>query len=415
MTVFMDPRQETRDGHHGWLIDEVMDAVTGGGWRSTPVSEHRIARERIHVGPGTLVVPPGGLKVQSVRYLDIDFDHTQIVGRGDIPAVMMIDGCSYGRITGTPGWQGERVFGGGRLDVPRDILVICKSQESHSAPQQTHFEVSGGVGGLWREAAYRGGNPEYVGAQEDHYHTPKLIITGGATFDVTWDGNADLCRYGVIVGNDAWSNNRRHKFGYLHVAYCETAVKTTRTAIDVDYLIADACRDVFQYGAAAVKTIIRGGEAESCARLVNDVAWQGHDQSCTIRDFYAKLGAWRPGLGGVDPKFSENAFGVWGTRGGLYLDNVAFDLPVKRGPNGQLYWTENEQLTDIPAPRLMSAQPLANIFLSGGCSARGYKRSEFGAFDPDGHGSCRYDVGGWKDTNEGTLVTQCQMAALRDF
>jgi hypothetical protein len=410
MTVVLDPRQETRDGHHGHLIEAAMQAVCGETW-DRPESEWRQASERLMVGPGTLVTPPGGWTLRSIRELDIDFDHTVIVGRGDIPSVFEIDGCPYGRITGTPIFQGERSNGGGRLDVPRDIVVIHMVK----GLQQTHFEIRGRIGGLWRDAGYRGGSVGWTGAQEDHFKSPELNVMGGTTFDVTFPGEADLCRYGVVVGNEAWSNNRRHKFGFLHVAYCETAVKTTRSAIDVDYLVADACRDVLQFGAAAIRVVIRGGEAESCARLVNDVAWQGHDQSLTIRDFYAKLGAWRPGLGGVDTQYQDSAFGVWGTRGSLYLQNVAFDLPVTRGMNGKLYYATHEGgtvATDVLAPRFVTTQPLANIFMSGGCSARGYKRSEFAAFNADGHGACRYEVGGWKDTDEWSIVTQCPMAAL---
>lgn len=415
--VFLDPRVETRDGHHGHAIDEALRDVLGESFRQ-PRDQHRTAQKKLIIGPGTLVTPPGGLVLQSMRYLDIELDHTTIVGRGDIPAVLAVDGSSYGRITGTGLIQGERSAGGRRLDVPADVVVIRKSIEGHHAPNQTHFRFNGRIGGVWRNAGYRGGLPGHTGAQEDHFKSDEIQVLGN--YDVSQAaGEADLCKVGVWAGNQAWSNNRRHKYGYVHVAWCETAVRTERTGVDVDYLVADGCRDVWVFGGAVTKNVIRGGEAETCARFINDVAWQPHDHSLVVRDFYAKLDAWKPGLGGIRVPYNRNACAIWGTRGNCILENVTVgSLPVKRGGNGILYYAPStpdgkQTITNIPAPRFWSAQPAANI-LTRNCSAHGYHagagRNEFFAFEPQGHGVSRHEL--WKNTEPDGVCLGTEMAAI---
>jgi hypothetical protein len=415
--VFLDPRVETRDGHHGHAIAAALREVLGDTY-DRPRDEHRMAQRKLIIGPGTLVTPPGGLVLQSMRYLDIELDHTTIVGRGAIPAVLAVDGSSYGRITGTGTVQGERPAGGGRLDVPADVVVIRKSIEGHHAPNQTHFLFNGRIAGLWRHAGYRGGFPGATGAQEDHFKSQEIQVLGNYEV-MRATGEADLCKVGVWAGNEAWSNNRRHKYGYVHVGWCETAVRTQRTGVDVDYLVADGCRDVWVFGGAVTKNIIRGGEAELCARFINDVAWQPHDHSLMVRDFYAKLDAWKPGLGGIQEKYSRNACAIWGTRGNCILENVTIgSLPVKRDAKGVLYYAPwkpggTQEMTRIPAPRFWSAQPVANIFTRH-CSAHGYRargaHNEFFAADPQGHGASRHEL--WKNTEPDSICLGTEMSVI---
>jgi hypothetical protein len=415
--VFLDPRLETRDGHHGHAIDAALREVLGETY-GVPRDQHRSAQRKLIVGPGTLVTPPGGLVLQSIRHLDIELDHATIVGRGDIPAVLAMDGSAYGRITGTGTIQGERAAGGRRLDVPADVVVVRKSIEGHHAPNQTHFRFNGKIGGLWRNAGYRGGLPGYTTAQEDHFKSDEIQVFGN--YDVMQaEGDADLCKVGVWAGNQAWSNNRRHKYGYVHVAWCETAVRTERTGVDVDYLVADGCRDVWIFGGAVTKNIIRGGEAEVCARFINDGAWQAHDHSLMVRDFYAKLDAWRPGLGGIAGKYNQSACAIWGSRGNCILENVTVgSLPVKRGANGVLYYAPRkpdgtQTMTNLPAPKFWSAQSIANI-LTRHCSAHGYRAgtgyNEFFAFEPEGHGISRHEL--WKNTEPDGVCLGTEMAII---
>ena len=415
--VFLDPRVETRDGHHGHAIDAALREVLGDSY-DRPRDQHRTAQKRLVVGPGTLVTPPGGLVLQSMRYLDIELDHTTVVGRGDIPAVLAVDGSSYGRITGTGTIQGERPTGGKRTEVPADVVVIRKSIEGHHAPNQTHFRFNGRIGGLWRNAGFRGGFPGSTTAQEDHFKSDEIHVLGN--YEVMQaQGDADLCKVGVWAGNQAWSNNRRHKYGYVHVAWCETAVRTERTAVDMDYLVADGCRDVWVFGGAATKNILRGGEAEMCARFINDAAWQAHDHSLVVRDFYAKLDAWRPGLGGLQERYSANACSLWGTRGNCILENVTIgSLPVKRGANGVLQYAPerpdgSQTLTNLPAPRFWSTQPSANI-LTRHCAAHGYHaaaaHNEFFAFESQGHGVARHEL--WKNTERDGVCISTEMSVI---
>ena len=415
--VFLDPRVETRNGHHGHAITAALREVLGDTF-DRPRDQHRLARKKLVIGPGTLVTPPGGLSLESIRFLDIELDHTTIVGRGDIPAVLAVDGSAYGRIGGTGTIQGERPAGGRRLDVPADVVVIRKSIEGHHAPNQTHFRFNGKIGGLWRNAGYRGGLPGHTTAQEDHFKSDELQVLG--SYDVMQsDGEADLCKVGVWAGNRAWSNNRRHKYGYVHVAWCETAVRTERTGVDVDFLVVDGCRDIWLFGGAVTKNVIRGGEAESCARFIIDGAWQPHDHSMVVRDFYAKLDAWRPGLGGVQERYRQNACAIWGSRGNCLLENVTIgSLPVRRGTDGALYYAPSKPggtpaITKIPAPRFWSTQPQANI-LTRSCSAHGYHakagRNEFFANEPAGHGISRHEL--WKNTEPDGICLGTELATI---
>ena len=400
MTVFLDPRIETRDGHHGWAIESVLRQVLGETY-DRPASEWRQASERLSVGPGTLVAPPGGWVLRSIRDLDIDFDHTTIVGRGDSPAVLEVDGCPYGRITGTPIIKAERAANGGRLEVPRDGLLIHMDK----GLQQTHFRFNGRIEGVWRECGYRGGHTDATFAQEDHYTSDEIRVHGN--YDIHNDNllsEADLCKYGVWAGNPAWSNNRRHYYGLVHVAWCETAFRNQRVYATVQRLIADGCRDYLMYGAG--KVVVNGGEAEYCARFVNDIAWDGHDFPLVIRDAYIKLDLWRRGMGGIDPRFSDSAYGVWGTRGNCYLQNVTVSaLPVERNAAGTL-----KHMDGGPPPKFWTTQPAANVFVEQGTSVHGYRRSEAFAFESQGSGTCRAEVG-WKDTDPAGFVRRTMLDA----
>jgi hypothetical protein len=415
--TFLDPRVETRDGHHGHAIAVALRDVLGDTY-DRPRDQHRTARKKLIIGPGTLVTPPGGLVLQSMRHLDIELHQTTIVGRGNMPAVLAIDGSAYGSITGTGTIAGERPSGGGRTEVPADVLVIRKSIEGHHAPNQTHFRFNGRIGGLWRNAGYRGGLPGRTGAQEDHFKSDEMQVLGN--YDIlNPEGDADLCKFGVWAGNQAWSNNRRHKYGFVHVAWCETAIRTERTGVDIDYLVADGCRDVWVFGGAVTKNVVRGGEAEMCARFIIDGAWQPHEHSLVVRDFYAKLDAWRPGLSGIDKRYNQSAFAIWGTRGNCILENVTIgSLPVKRGGDGVLYYAPvgpdgKPTMTKLRAPKFWSAQPEANIFTRH-CAAHGYRASvgknEFFAFEPQGHGTCHHEF--WKNTEVDSVVTNTEMTPI---
>ena len=115
----------------------------------------------------------------------------------------------------------------------------------------------------------------------------------------------------------------------------------------------------------------------------------------------------------------ENACGVWGTRGGLLLDDVTIgSLPVLRGTNGRLYFAPHRadgtrEITRIAAPRFWSAQPLANIYTRH-CAAHGYRaegaHNEFFAFEPQGSGICRHEF--WKNTEPDGTVTGTVMTSI---
>jgi hypothetical protein len=394
-----------RDGHHGAAIEAAMQDVLGDTY-SRPPTQHRLARKKLMIGPGELIVPPSGWHLHSIRYLDIECDaRTTIIGYGDMPAVLNIDGSSFGRWRGGI-IQARRAQGGGRADVPLDVVRVHKSLESHDHPQQTHFRFTGEIEGVWRDVGFRGGTYGWTTAQEDHYTSDEIQVRG--TFDVHNDDAADLCRVGVFAGNNAWSNNRRHRHGYLHVYGCETAFMAQRAGAIVQILDADGCRDYVRFGGAVTKVEINGGEAEYCQRVVNDVAFQPHDHSLTLRGVYAKLDVWRPDLPGVVPKFAGNACGIWGSAGGLELDHVTIgSLPVERGPDGVLYFAPNGQRTTRRAPRIWSAAPNAHI-TTRHCSAHGYRATgsdvEMFALAAEGSGTVSHEY--WRDTEVDSIVRQ---------
>lgn len=400
MTVVIDPRRETRDGHHGWLIDEALAAVCGGSV-SADLNTWNLAQEELRIGPGTLVVPPGGWSLRSIRNLDVYFDHTTVYGRGQMPAVVEVDGSVYTRFAGTPTFQGDREHGGSRLDVPDNVVLVHMGK----GLQQTHFHFEGQtkIGGLWKEAGFRGGHPNtWTTVQEDHYGCNSLQVFGNYDVLSQSGANTDLCRFGVWAGNPAWSNNRRHVYGYVHVAWCETAFRNQQVSATVQHLVADGCREYLMYGGGTL--IVNGGEAEHCARLINDIAWIGHDLPCHISHVYAKLGAWKPDMAGVDPTYASTAFGVWGTRGGLYLHDVKVqELPIRR-----TLVSDNlvRYPDDGPPPRLWTTQPLADITFSGGSTVDGYKETEILAYEPQGSGRGRIECGYKTCTPNGFMLNR---------
>lgn len=411
----LSPGTETADGHHGAAIDAALREVMGDTC-DRPPTEHRIACRKLVVLPGELRAPPGGLHIQSIRQLEIEGDHANLVGDGDIEAVLRIDGCADGYAKGLT-VQSRRAFGAGRMEVPRDVVQIHKSQESHQYPPQSHFRFDGKVSGVWREAGIRAGSAGWTTAQEDHY-AGRVAIYGQHELN----GADDLCKVGLICGNETWGNNRRHNWEEVKVAWCVAGVKSLFSAeVSIGYLVLDGVRDMI-LASGGRKFTVHAGEAEVCQRFVVDGLWSGHDLTLSVNNFHAKLGAWHPELplpiSWDDAKY-KNAIGTWGTRGGLLLNNVSFaDLPVRRAPDGKLYYYHHaeERLTTIPAPRLWSTQPLANIYTRN-CSAHGYRAkpgaNEFFAFEPQGCGMARHEL--WKDTDVDGTVRQHQLQAINQY
>ena len=423
--AYLDPRSTKVDGHHGEAIEAWLREMCPDTWHRPP-TEHRIARKKGIIGPGEIEVPRGtGMRLQSIRYLDIECRQTTLVGTGTMPAVLDIDGSSFGKIYGSLTVIGRRPHGGGRTEVPRDIIQVHKSSQVHSTPQQTHFEVEATIEGVWREWAFRGGSRDWNEVQEDHGRG-KLLIFGFQGFDITKDDANDLCQGGVVCGFPNWSNNRRWWFDWISVVSVGTAVGCNRSAVDVRYLTADGCRDVLSFAGAQNKMTIHAGEAELCSRLIVDAMHSGHDQTVHVSDFYAKLDQWRPGLlpplGWRQDVWDQypNAIGAWATAGKCLLDNVSFaNLPVRRSKkDGTLRYAkmrprtretaagvEEYELTDIPAPRFYSCRPFANI-KTRDCSAWGYAAgrgyNEFFAKSPEGAGEISHED--WKNCREGDGV-----------
>jgi hypothetical protein len=80
--TFLDPRVETRNGHHGHAIDVALRDVLGDTYNQ-PRDQHRIARKKLIIGPGTLVTPsgPGARKWFVSRNLERAGDRTR---NGDV-------------------------------------------------------------------------------------------------------------------------------------------------------------------------------------------------------------------------------------------------------------------------------------------------------------------------------------------
>ncbi|MGQ0714404.1 MAG: hypothetical protein ACT4PJ_11840 [Gemmatimonadaceae bacterium] len=392
------------DGHHGAAIEAAMREVLGDTY-DLPPTQHRYARKQLVVARGDLIVPRGtGWRLHSIRDLDIVLEPgAQVIGYGAMPAVVTVDACSYGRFDASRGAiSPRRPDGAARLDVPTNGFVIQKSIVTHDAPNQTHFTFTGKIGGLWRDAGYSGGSPTYTTAQEDHFLAPLIQVFGNYDIHGDLSADADLCRLGASAGNEAFSNNRRHYYGLVHVAWCESAFRALRTAVTIERLIADGCRDYFVHNASRVA--INGGEAEACGRLLNDQGFSGHDFPLVVRDVYAKLDAWKRGMGGVQEQYRDSAFGVWGTRGNCYLQNVAIgSLPVRRTDSGTL-----RHMDGGAPPKLWTAQPTANVFLEHGTTVHGYRRSEVFAFEAQGSGTARSEIG-WKDTDPDGFVRRTMM------
>lgn len=403
---------ETRDGHHGHLIDAAIRDVLGET-RDRPPTEHRLASKKLVITPGELIAPPGGVHWQSIRNLDVEADHATLIGEGPIDAVLQVDACAYGSIRGLT-VQARRPFGGGRRDVPRDVVQVHKSLESHAYPQQSHFRFEGMISGVWREAGFRGGSFGWTTAQEDHYGG-RLTIYG----EHDLNGADDLCRVGLSCGNWAWSNNRRHHYDQVGIARCVAGVQSLFSAeVTIGYLVLDGVRDML-LPSGGRKFTVHAGESEECQRFILDGRWSAHDLTASVSNFHVKLGAWHPELPSPMEGRYRNALGTWGTRGNLLLDNVTFaDLPVRRAPDGKLYYYDRveDRITASPAPQLWSTQPLANIYTRN-CSAHGYRAkpgdNELFAFEPQGCGMARHEL--WKDTLVDGTVTQHQIQAINQY
>jgi hypothetical protein len=423
--AFLNPRTASmQDGHHGPAIEAWLRDLLGDTY-DRPATEHRIARKKGVIGPGDLRVPPGGMTLQSIRDLDVECHRTQIIGEGDIPYVVSLDGCF------DPWFRGaviapRRRNGGGRLEVPFDAVRMHKSIESHNAPQCSHNRFDGRIEGVWREAAIRAGSVGWSTAQEDHY-TGDVKIFGA--FDARTDDAADLCKYGRVCGNGAWSNNRRHHYGYTAVSWCETAV-LTRFGADVvlDNIAADGCRDVFAFGGATSKMTVLSGEAENCSRFLVDLLVSGHDKTARISNFYMKHDLWRPGLprpyGWEEP---YEPLASWGTSGGLILDNVTLSfIPVRRASNGQLRYARNihqdpktgedrYELTDLKAPRFIVFGAGATEVTTRNCAAHGYSggpgQNELFYIRHDSNAArCHHEH--WKNTTWDGRVTRHHTTAI---
>lgn len=403
-------------GDHGPAIAAAMREVLGPYADVSP-DTHRHATKQLVI-EGEVTVPFGtGWTLASIRELDVVLaPGAQVNGYGKMPAPLTIDGCSYGRFDATRGSVGcRRPDAGGRHDVPWCGVVLQQSRGPQS-PNLTHFSFTGKIGGVWRYLGYSGGTPDraadgseqWNSHQEDHLTSPLIQIFGsyydlfGGAGDLS--AGTDLCRYGGQGGALSFGNNRRHYYGTVHVAWCETAWRSLRTAVTIDRLIADGCRDYYEHNAA--RMVINGGEAESCARIVNDGGWSGHDFPLVMRDVKASLDAWDRGLAGVGEAYRDTAFGVWGTRGNCRFENCSIGgLPVVRGGDGVLRHRDGG-----PRPRLWSAQPTANVFFDPMSDVHGYKRGEERAHEPQGTGAFRYEVG-WKDTDPDGFVRRTMLDA----
>jgi hypothetical protein len=419
-TELINPGVETIDGHHGHEIERALKVVCGATY-DRPLHLPKIADRDVAIGPGFLMVPPpnwrplmndpGGLSFRSIRELKVKGNHTRILGYGNIPAVINVDGCPHGEIIGVK-VEPRRAHGGGRMDVPDDAVRIWKKHSEHNYPQQSHFRFEGVIEGSWKNAAIRCGTPGWNQAQEDHYSGRVVIY--GMDFDV-WTADAiDLCQYGLVGGTHNWANTRRVCFEYVAALWVGCAIRSTQCGMTVDRLHVDSCRDVAHFGGAQNKLTIKEGEAENCQRFILDVINNGNDQTFHIADFYGKYDLWRPDLPGMWAKNAPlDALGVWSTGGGAIFDNVTWkQIPVRRAPNGKLYYVTNWRnpdaegktfdFTTIPAPRIWLAGPSSYI-TNRDCAAHGYRAkpgySEFFWCDSEHGGRPRVKSVDWKNVD----------------
>jgi hypothetical protein len=292
-------------------------------------------------------------------------------------------------------------------------------------------EVDLKVKGICRVAAFRAGADHASTVQEDHIRS-KVIARGYPHgFNPATDDACDLNQYIAFDGYDNWSNDRRHVHEYLEGAYYGTGLRSLKTGVDLIRYDFDKVRDMFRFGGAQTQFTVRGGEAENCQRIMIDELWGAHAGRAMIANSYIKLDLWRPDLPLPTNFWPDelnatygNALGTWGTRGGIKMTDVTVgSLPVRRHPNGKLYYVTNLRtnpdgsgiplfdFTEIPAPRFHVASPVS-MLKTVDCRAHGYKSGREFTYTREG-GRARHEH--WQPTEYDGTATGIEMAAVNQY
>ena len=371
------------DNHHGPAIEAMLRDVLQEGYDRSTTEGNRVARKPVVQPVGVLYLPPRQALVlstiQEFKWYGMGSGSYQVnatlatsrpsgsaifaIGRNEHDAGVVLDGLRNGKFLGVSVVQ--RPEDRARPETcNRDALIVCKSNPAHTSTPCHDVELDVEVTGWWRGAGVRLGSPVWNPAQEDHI-TGAVRVYG--QYDPVSPDQTDYWNTGVDAGNRTWANNRRHRLTWLKALGVRTALRAEKTGIQVDWLTCDAVRLVVAVAGTVGKVVIQGGESELAQFLFSDHQGFPHDHGITIRDFYAKLDAWRPGLGsswhGVgDPRPDHNELGNWWSGGTVQLDNVSVKGPeVRRNASGKLMvvtnvvthedGTEDVEWTETPAPR----------------------------------------------------------------
>jgi len=379
----------TERGHHEPAIDAMLrdvlqdDYRADGDYRALATAGHRVPRKPV-------VQPIGAIWLPEKQPLLLDMmQELKWYGMGH-GCFQLGNGPNTGRPTGSAivargkndqncavvldGVRNAKFLGVSVINLPENVdrpstcnehvFGIWKSDPAHrtTACHDVEFDIE--LGGYWTRAALRLGHPVHTGQQEDHLHG---IVRVEGMYDPHAPDRTDYWLRSVYAGNYGWGNNRRQRLAWLKSFRVRTPIWVEKTSLTVDRLDADGCRVVAQVAGAVGKITINGGECEGAQFLFDDQQGWAHDHGITFRNFYAKLNAWRPGLGraGAWPDQvhpSVNEIGNWASGGGVVLDDVSIGfLPVRRDPDGRLVCVENVReekgrevydFTNIPAPRL---------------------------------------------------------------
>lgn len=410
--------------HHGPAIDAMFQDVLGDQYIpeydnpalwgdrlqlaiDRPILGNRVALKPVVVPVGGIYMPHGqalvAQTIQEFKMYGVGFTSYQVNER---PQDSRFSGSAV-VIRGRPAYQSGVVYDGIRngrfLDISIRVLpdnrsdpntgciegmMLCKTNAHHTSTPLHDVEVDTEVTGWWSGPAVRLGSRWWNGSQEDH-----LIATVRALgqYDSLSEDQTMWWQGGASVGNSNWGNNRRQRIKWLKAIGVRTPLSVEKSAVQVDWLTCDSFRTMVQVHGTVGKVVINGGECENGQFLFSDTLGFGHDHGLTIRDFYAKLNAWRPGLGSAwhgpgDPRPDLNEIANWWSRGQVNLDNVSISgLPVRRNPaTGKLVvvenvhtveeageqkerwdWTEKEP----PRIRMMSA---SRLNATGGTGIHGY-------------------------------------------
>ena len=311
--------------------DDAFDAAKLGilGAHSADPAVARPARKGLYIGRGDWRLRrPASVHFQSIPSLQIRGDGPGSYKAGDgtrielkgRDTIVHIDGCMFGSL------RGVTIMGANAqnaADLPMDLLRIDKTLPQGVGPVQTGFTVDDvALDGQWQAAAYRAGTLGWNDNQQDNFIVGDLTIRG--RYDPSQIDQSDRCRHAAYFGAGAWGNNRAHHVKHLYALGGRQAVVMEKTGVQIDYLAAWNARDVIAFGGEVGKVVIAGGEAETCQRFVMDYLGFPNQHALAVRDFWAKLDAYRDMGGVADGERADwqNVFGFWQSGGDLLLDNV---------------------------------------------------------------------------------------------